>query len=238
MHTRFPRHITHHPWGKRKRNEVVRVRIRRPRQQQRRRRQQQRRQRKTVGYNVHTVRSGFIRTVSDLTRHTVRNVTVVMLRVKTIRLQRIQLRFTFWTNKVRHNVRNVDDSFIWTVSDLIVRIVRVLLLSPNLFWNQRKEVEDVLVASLRIKHVEVRPWRQYLNGLWQLRTLDVFLCLRIEVERERKSSTDTTVPETKSSAKSVVIYFTSMVLGLIERIALVTPTRLREEGGEDEDNIF
>ena len=52
------------------------------------------------------------------------------------------------------------------------------------------------------------------------------------------TGTDTTVLETKSSAKSVVIYFTSTVLGLIERIALVTPTRLREEGGEDEDNIF
>ena len=52
------------------------------------------------------------------------------------------------------------------------------------------------------------------------------------------TGTDTTVLETKSSAKSVVIYFTSTVLGLIERIALVIPTRLREEGGEDEDNIF
>ena len=52
------------------------------------------------------------------------------------------------------------------------------------------------------------------------------------------TGTDTTVLETKSSAKSVVIYFTSTVLGLIERIALVTPTRLREEGGEDEDNFF
>ena len=51
------------------------------------------------------------------------------------------------------------------------------------------------------------------------------------------TGTDTTVLETKSSAKSVVIYFTSTALGLIERIALVTPTRLREEGGEDEDNI-
>tara|TARA_B100000123_G_C25520432_1_gene336410 strand:+ start:132 stop:311 length:180 start_codon:yes stop_codon:yes gene_type:complete len=53
------------------------------------------------------------------------------------------------------------------------------------------------------------------------------------------TGTDTTVLETKSSAKSVVIYFTSTVLGLIEHIVMVTQTQLREEEeeGEDEDNI-
>tara|TARA_Y200000002_G_C22266964_1_gene490471 strand:+ start:204 stop:461 length:258 start_codon:yes stop_codon:yes gene_type:complete len=65
--------------------------------------------------------------------------------------------------------------------------------------------------------------------------LRLILYLPIEVERERKSSMDTTALETKSSAKSVVIYFMSTVLGLIEHIARVILILFRGEEGEEDD---